>query len=187
MATTGNMISVEIGKMRFSCRAVAVILDRDERHVLLHRALVEDFWSMPGGRIEIGETSSDTLKREMREELSVEIEIDRLLWVSEEFFEYAGVKWHGIGFYYLVKLPEDCPIYDHDSWSGIEEFVEDIFVPEEMRAETNRLELIFMWHDREKLRDLNLYPRFLQDRLRALPEATQHVIRVGDGEGITNS
>ncbi len=177
MANMGKMISFEIGAVRFNCRAVAVILDRDERRVLLHKALFEDFWSLPGGRIEIGEASIDALKREMREELSVEVEVDRLLWVSEEFFEYLGTEWHGIGLYFLVRLPGDCPIYEHDSWSGIEEFVEDIFVPEDLRAENNKLELVFQWCDREALHEFTLYPPFLADGLRILPESTQHVIR----------
>jgi ADP-ribose pyrophosphatase YjhB (NUDIX family) len=177
MANTGKMISFEIGDVRFNCRVVAVILDRDERRVLLHRASFEDFWSLPGGRIEIGEASIEALKREMREELSVEIEVDRLLWVSEEFFEYMSTKWHGIGLYFLVRLPADCPIYEHDSWSGIEEFVEDIFVPEDLRAESNKLELVFQWYDREALHELTLYPPFLQEALKRLPEAAQHVIR----------
>ncbi|MEO5951431.1 MAG: hypothetical protein ABIQ44_03090, partial [Chloroflexia bacterium] len=92
----------------------------------------------------------------------------------------AGVEWHGIGLYFLVRLHDDCPIYDHESWAGIEEFVEDIYVPDEMRAEINSLDLIFMWHDREKLHDLNLFPRFLQDGLCVLPETTQHIIRAGE-------
>ncbi len=177
MANAGNMISFEIGALRFNYRVVAVIVDKDERRILLHRALFEDFWSLPGGRIEIGEASIDALRREMREELSVEIEVDRLLWVSEEFFEYLDIKWHGIGLYFLVRLPDDCPIYEHDSWSGIEEFVEDIFVPEDLRAESNKLELVFQWFDREALHEITLYPPFLQEGLKKLPESTQHVIR----------
>jgi ADP-ribose pyrophosphatase YjhB (NUDIX family) len=175
-----NMITLGSGRSRFSVRTVAVILDRDERRVLVHRAVIDDFWALPGGRLEMGEASSDGIVREMREELGVEVEVERLLWVAEEFFEFLDLAWHGIAFYYLVRLPADCPIYDRDDWSGIEEFVEDIFVPEHLRAEVNRLELIFKWHDRDRLHDLNLYPRFLQDRLRSLPPATEHIIRRGE-------
>jgi ADP-ribose pyrophosphatase YjhB (NUDIX family) len=174
------MITLEIERSRFSTRAVAVIMDRDERRVLVSRAVVDDFWALPGGRIEIGETSSEAVVREMREELSVEVEVDRLLWVTEEFFDFAGLAWHGIAFYYLVRLPSDSPMYDREESSGIEEFVEDIFVPEHLRAEVNRLEMIFRWHDRERLHELTLYPRFLQDRLRVLPGTTEHIIRRED-------
>lgn len=180
MPKHGPMIVFESGDTRFSCRAVAVILDRDQRRVLLHRGTQEDFWSLPGGRIEIGETSIDTLVREMREEISTEIQVERLLWTTEEFFGFVGIHWHGIGFYFLVRLPDDCPIYDQPEWSGIEEFVEDIFVPEEMRGETNRLDLIFQWHDIDKLTDLTLYPPFLKEGLRSIPQSPQHIIRQGE-------
>ncbi|MGA7730986.1 MAG: NUDIX domain-containing protein [Chloroflexia bacterium] len=175
-----NMITFERERSRFSTRAVAVIVDRDERRVLVSRAAIDDFWALPGGRIEIGETSSEAVMREMREELGVEVEVGRLLWVTEEFFEFAGLSWHGIAFYYLVCLPSDSPMYDREESSGIEEFVEDIFVPEHLRAEVNRLEMIFRWHDRERLHELALYPRFLQDRLRVLPDTTEHIIRRED-------
>ena len=176
----GNMITLDIERSRFSVRAVAVILDRDEKRVLIHRAVTDDFWALPGGRLEIGETSIEGLIREMREELGVEVEVDRLLWIAEEFFDFLDLAWHGIAFYYLARLPADCPIYDRDDWSGIEEFVEDIFVPEHLRAEVNRIELIFMWHNRDRLRDLTLYPPFLKDRLRSLPQATEHIVRRGE-------
>jgi len=175
-----KMITFESGRARFSTRAVAVIVHRDERRVLVSRATIDDSWALPGGRIEIGETSSEAVRREMREELDVEVEVGRLLWVTEEFFEFAGLAWHGIAFYYLVRLPNDSPIYDREESSGIEEFVENIFVPEHLRAEVNRLEMIFCWHDRERLHELTLYPRFLQDRLRLLPGTTEHIIRRGD-------
>ena len=50
-------------------------------------------------------------------------------------------------------------------------------MPEALRAEGNKLELLFQWHDRDALHDLTLYPPFLKDGLRALPEATQHIVR----------
>ncbi len=180
MTNSGNMVSVDIGNTRFNCRAVAVILDRAEQRVLIHRAEIDDFWALPGGRLEIGETSAEALVREMREELGVEVQVERLLWVSEEFFEYVNIQWHGIAFYYLARLPSDCPFYDQDVWSGSEDFVEDIFVPEHLRAEVNHLELIFQWYNRYHLHDLNLYPRFLQDHLRNLPASPEHIIRKGD-------
>jgi ADP-ribose pyrophosphatase YjhB (NUDIX family) len=175
-----NMITFERDRSRFSTRAVAVIMDRDERRVLVSRATIDDSWALPGGRIEIGETSREAVVREMREELDVEVEVDRLLWVTEEFFEFAGLAWHGIAFYYLVRLPNDSPMYDREESSGIEEFVEDLFIPEHLRAEVNRLEMIFRWHNRERLHELVLYPRFLQDKLRVLPGTTEHIIRRGD-------
>src|ERR1700754_2554245 len=78
-------------------------------HVLVHRATHEAFWTFPGGRAEVGETSEETLRREMVEELGVEADVERLLWSVENFFDYEGKRWHEFGLYYLMHLPERFP------------------------------------------------------------------------------
>lgn len=81
-----------------------------EGHVLVHRATHENFWTFPGGTAEIGESSAETLKREMIEELGCEAEISMLLWTIENFFRFEGRKWHEFGFYYLMHLPPSFPL-----------------------------------------------------------------------------
>ncbi len=81
------MISFIVDGVRFNFRAAAVIVD--DGYVLLHRAAHEDFWSLPGGRVEAGEASAATVARELTEELgpAVDARVGRLLWVVENFFE----------------------------------------------------------------------------------------------------
>ena len=38
----------------------------------------QGLWSMPGGMVELGETIQDAAKRELKEECSIEIEIDNI-------------------------------------------------------------------------------------------------------------
>lgn len=86
----------------------------DDR-VLLHRTEGEDYWSLPGGRLEVGETAADALIREMAEEIDADVEVDGMLWMIQNFFEHPSmdnrgsghdpVGHHEIGLYMAMGLP----------------------------------------------------------------------------------
>ena len=82
-------------KPKFNFRVAAVAVQKDR--VLLHRTEVDDFWSLPGGRIRAGESSASALHRELREEMSIEVSIGRLIWIVENFFEYDSQPFHEVG------------------------------------------------------------------------------------------
>jgi 8-oxo-dGTP pyrophosphatase MutT (NUDIX family) len=65
------MISCDIAGTRFNYRGAGVFVE-DER-VLLQRFSDASYWFLPGGRVEVGEASAESLRREMREELGVTI------------------------------------------------------------------------------------------------------------------
>lgn len=48
-----------------------------------------NFWRVPGGRPDFGEKAEDTLKREMKEELDIEIEIIKFLGFGEDVVSFA--------------------------------------------------------------------------------------------------
>lgn len=64
-------------------RAQVVLLDRG--HVLLarHRRPKHEYWVLPGGSIEAGESAETAAVREVHEETGLDIEIERLLFVEE--------------------------------------------------------------------------------------------------------
>ena len=79
-------------------RAAAIIV-RDGC-VLLHRRAGDDFWALPGGRVEWGETGAQAVQRELREELDWHVEVSALRWTVENFFEHRGRMHHELGLYY---------------------------------------------------------------------------------------
>ena len=98
-----NDVFSERAGVTFVLRVAGLALSGDR--VLLHRSVLDDFWSLPGGRINIGETTESALIREMLEETDIEVGVSRLLWTAENFFEYRGVSFHELGLYYLMTLP----------------------------------------------------------------------------------
>lgn len=77
------------------------------------------FWVPVGGRVEFGETSTEAIIREVREELSVEITDLRLLGVLENIFEFDGGDGHEIVFVYDARFA-DSSMYDRAEIGGME-------------------------------------------------------------------
>ncbi len=68
-----NMKSIEV--------VAAIIIDEAGRIFATQRGYGEwkDWWEFPGGKMEVGETPEQALRREIREELAAEIEVGELL------------------------------------------------------------------------------------------------------------
>ncbi len=132
-------------------------------HVLVHRATHEKFWTFPGGRAEMGEQSMETLSREMVEELGVDVSVERLLWVVENFFRYEGKDWHELGFYYLMELPESFP-FDEDE------------IVHRVQDGKNPLEFRWVKATKHALTALDIPPYFIAGEIENLPTSTQHIV-----------
>lgn len=62
-----------------------VILDKENSILMVKQHHDEkDIWMVPGGGIEEGESSMAAAVREMKEETGLDVEIDRLIWHTEE-------------------------------------------------------------------------------------------------------
>jgi ADP-ribose pyrophosphatase YjhB (NUDIX family) len=152
------MIVFDQGRLRFNYRIAGVAIHKGR--VLVHRGEQDDFWALPGGRGEFMERATDTLRREMHEEIDVVVGIGRLLWVVEDFFEFQERSFHELALYFLMTLPMDCPLLAQDRFYGVEE----------------RNRLIFEWHNLDELPALKLYPAFLRTGLQKLPQTPRHVV-----------
>lgn len=115
----------------------AIIFDEQGRILATQRGYGDwkDWWEFPGGKVEVGETLQQALKREIQEELDTEIEVGELLKTIEydypQFYltmhcfkckltnshitllEHEAAKWLAIDNLQSVKwLPADKEIID---------------------------------------------------------------------------
>lgn len=153
------MISFDVGTHRFNLRAAAIVLHNDR--LLLHRIEGDDFWSVPGGRINDGEGASEAIVREMQEELSESVVCERLLWTVENFFIYRTKKHHEIGLYFLVRLLENSHLLrDPGPFEGRE----------------GELRLTFDWFDLSRLQELNIRPSIVAPAIAVAGLPFQHLV-----------
>lgn len=79
---------------RFNFRVSCVISSGGE--YLLHRKKGDPFWNLIGGRVSMGESSIDAVRREIREEIGCGCKIHGLAHVSENFFRFRDTDHHEI-------------------------------------------------------------------------------------------
>ena len=76
-------------------------------------------WRLPGGTIEFGERGSETVVREIREELGVEIHDTAYLGTVENIFTYLGAQGHELVRVYAARFA-DQRLYERDHFDCIE-------------------------------------------------------------------
>jgi ADP-ribose pyrophosphatase YjhB (NUDIX family) len=105
------MLTFPVGSGNFHFRTAGVWID--DGYVLLHGNAQEDFWALPGGRVEHMESAEGALHRELREELAIGegTHIERLLWITQYFHYARDWGWsgdqHELGLYFLITPPPD--------------------------------------------------------------------------------
>lgn len=89
----------------------ALILNSENEVLLLKRGIKSrnnaGFWSQPGGKVDYGETVIKAIKREIKEELGVDITLLRFLCYSDQILHRSKQHWVAIS--YLAKVTEGEP------------------------------------------------------------------------------
>ncbi|MFC3418205.1 NUDIX hydrolase [Salinicoccus hispanicus] len=89
----------------FRYRAVGLIIEND--HILLATNSMAEYFYTIGGAVKHGETSTDAVRREVLEETKLDYEVEKMLTVVENFFDYefnsTEYEFHEVAIYYLMK------------------------------------------------------------------------------------
>lgn len=143
---------------RVSCKAIIV---EDDRLLAIHlRDELADFYTLPGGGQEIGETVEEALMRECREEIGCDVEVGDLLFVRD-YFGWAHEFAHVEGHVHQVELMFRCDIASGDRPTGTS-------VPDQMQVG-------FTWLALDDLPQARFYPLTMRNQLVAAVRSTHPV------------
>lgn len=111
--------------------AAAIIEDGNGRMLIARRAegkSQEGMWEFPGGKLELGESPEECLRRELLEEMGITIE--PYAYFGDNEHDYGTVKIHLIA-YKARFVSGEIVLTDHDAyrWVRKEELEEYAFAP----------------------------------------------------------
>lgn len=91
---------------------VGAIIMKDGQILMVGNKRSPAYLYSVGGRIQFGETAEEAVRREVREETGVDMEVDRLGFVHENYFygdapANMGKLIYEISFYFYMKVPPD--------------------------------------------------------------------------------
>ena len=145
------------GNARFSCRMSALIVQGGR--ILLQCPAGTADYAFPGGHTAFGETSAQTLQRELREELHADASIGRLAAVGEVFIDWGRCPdgsvrhCHQVGLYFMATVNE-AQLPTGERFFGYDE------------AGGERFDLEYLWIPLTDLPTLTVYP----------PEVAAHLL-----------
>lgn len=138
---------------RFNYRVCAVIIH--ENKILAMHDERSPYYYLPGGRVLLHETAENAVLREVKEELAIDAEIVRPLWLNESFFveDVNHDKYHELCIYFLVDVSRT------NLFTRGEKFV--LYEGKHTHE--------FEWLAFERLKSEYFYPVFLKEKIFELP------------------
>ncbi len=137
-------VSVMIDNYKFNFRVCALI--ENNGRYLLEKSNNVDFLNMPGGRVHVGESTLDAIKREIKEEIGITVDNCRLIKVAEQFFNFDNKNYHELNFVYYVHLDDNNPLTKKKCIKNLDN-----------KNETMN------WYKKDELHNYKILPEFIYD------------------------
>ena len=139
-------------------RSVGVLIQNGK--ILIQREKNGTEYALPGGHVNVNETSEQAIIREYKEETGANISCKRLLWVEESFWKWDEKDAHTIAFYYLVSLSDATAIPDRG----------DFF------SQKDNCGIVLTWLPIEEVKNTNIYPAIIKGKIDNLSETIEHLV-----------
>ncbi|WP_225228760.1 NUDIX domain-containing protein [Bacillus sp. PS06] len=139
-------------------RAEAIIFNEDKSQVLIQCDIDENFYRLPGGSIEFGETATEAIKRELIEEFDLDIYVGELACVNESLLEYDGMEVHHCTLIHWCAAPsvEHMTVITH--------------------KEEHNQNIILTWKTLEELSTRPTYPEGILHMISANSNIIEHLV-----------
>jgi len=141
-------ICINVEGQKLNIRAAGIIIHNNK--MLTHKSTNKDHYALIGGRVQIGENSEITLKREIMEEIGKEIEITGYVSTIENFFEFESEIYHEIMFIHKAEF-----VNEEDK--KIENTLENLEGKEYLKYE---------WIDLDKIDEYDIKPKVIKEILK---------------------
>ena len=128
-AGTENYMQCDVCQKKFyinASAAVACIIENPQGEILFTRRAFEPAKGMldlPGGFVSLNETAEDAVRREIREELNLEIAAIQYISCSPNQYLYGGV------IYFTLDLGFKCLVTDFDNIQPADDVEGFVFLP----------------------------------------------------------
>lgn len=87
-------------------RVAGILIEDDKILLIEHKKNDKKYWLIPGGGVDWGESTSEALVREYKEETNLDIEIEKFLFISEAIA--PDKEKHVINLYFQIKKLDNC-------------------------------------------------------------------------------
>ena len=135
----------------FNFRVAAIIKTNDK--ILLSK--FNEVYTLPGGRVEFGETTEKAIQRKIFKDLEIKVEVSRLISINENFFEYDVDEYHEVLFTYLCEIDEKIDV-------------------DRVSNNNKNFDLVYL----NDLTHLNFKPGYLLDELKKIPLKIAHNVNI---------